>query len=284
MKLAIPTLALLAGCVSTGRYDALQKQLDQTQARLTGQLQDRDRRLQVCEAQVRSRDTDLAVARRQAEDDSAEIRRLDQRRIQLETQLAALVRDRSALKATTDELRAALEDTDRRKGEAERRVAELRRLLAPLKAMIDAGTLTVKIVDGRMVLSLGADVLFPTGVAELSPEGRQTIDAIAQALLLVPERRIQVEGHTDSVPIHNARFRSNWELGAGRAITIVGAMLADGVAPARASAASFGEHRPVGSNDSDAGRQSNRRIEIVIVPDLSSLPGFDELRAAVETP
>lgn len=60
-------------------------------------------------------------------------------------------------------------------------------------------------------------------------------------------------------------------------------MVAAGMNPSRLSGASYGEFRPVAGNDTDAGRTSNRRIEIVIVPDLSLLPGFDELRKAVET-
>lgn len=284
MRYTLVTLAALAGCVATSKYDGLQRQLDQTKSTLSVEVQDKDRELQACREEVRSRDGQLAVASQRASEDAAEIRRVDARRIQLEAQLAATVRDKSSLKASTDELRAALQDADRRKAEAERRITELRRLLIPLHTMIDAGTLTVKIVDGRMVLALGTDVLFPTGSADLSPEGRKAIDAIADALALLPDRRIQIEGHTDIVPIHNPRFRSNWELGAGRAITIVNTMLADGMNPARVSAASFGEHRPVAANDTDPGRRANRRIEIVVVPDLSLLPGFDELRQAIETP
>jgi chemotaxis protein MotB len=276
--------ALAAGCVSSGKYDTLQQQLDRTKATLAGQIAERDARIQDLERQIKAKDVEIAAAEARADRNQAEIARLEGQRSKLETTLTATVRDRLALKASAEELRLALAASDRRKAEAERRVTELRSLLGQLQAMIDAGRLKVKIVDGRMVLELGTDVLFPTGSAELSENGLSAINEITGVLLTMGDRRIQIEGHTDNVPIHNARFRSNWELGAGRAITIVNTMIAAGMKPTRVSGASFGEFRPVGVNDTDPGRAANRRIEIVVVPDLSMLPGYDELQRAIASP
>jgi chemotaxis protein MotB len=96
------------------------------------------------------------------------------------------------------------------------------------------------------------------------------------------DRRFQVEGHTDNVPIHTAQYPSHWELAAGRALGVVKLMVEHGMKPGHLSAASHGEHRPAMANETDAGRAYNRRIEIILVPDLTSLPGFEELKGAVE--
>ena len=198
-------------------------------------------------------------------------------RDKLRDDLAAAVKDQAGLRGSVDQMKKALAAVEKQQKEAEARVAEFKSLLQRFKSLIDNGTLRVKIVDGRMVVSLGAEILFPNASAALSPEGRKTIVDVAKILATV-ERKYQVEGHTDNVPIRTTQFPSNWELAAARAITVVETMIESGVRPDRVSAASSSESRPVQKNDSIDGRKANRRIEIVILPDLSALPGFDELQ------
>lgn len=274
-KLLILTL-LSTACVTTGKYNTLKKQCDEASAKLTRDVGERDGRIKQLEG-------DLSGARASAQQKDDEIRRLEGERGKLEADLAATIKDRSALKSSVADMQAALAESNKRKAEAEKRLAESRALLGKLRAMIDAGKLKVKIVDGRMVLALSSDVLFPSGSADLSPDGFATINEVSSVLLTIADRKFQIEGHTDNVPIRTTRFPSNWFLGSARAITIVNTMVAAGMNPSRLSAASYGEFKPVAGNDTDAGRAANRRIEIVIVPDLSLLPGFDELRRAVET-
>jgi chemotaxis protein MotB len=81
------------------------------------------------------------------------------------------------------------------------------------------------------------------------------------------------------VPINSAQYPSNWELAAARAITVLKSMVEAGLLSDRISAASFGDTRPITPNDSKESKAQNRRIEIIIVPDLSQLPGFEELKA-----
>ena len=204
---------------------------------------------------------------------------------QLEGQLAAeraekadLLKTRTQLKASIDEMTAALADLAERKIEADKRVAAFQDLVARFKTLIDAGKLQVKIIDGRMVVQLATDVLFSSGSASLSDEGRQAVREVADVLKSIPDRRFQVEGHTDNVPIATERYPSNWELASGRAVTVVKEMLDVGMPAGRISAASYAEHDPVAPNRTDEGKGMNRRIQIVIVPDLSGLPGYDELQ------
>ena len=136
-------------------------------------------------------------------------------------------------------MRGALATAAEREREAARRVAEFKDMLARFKELIDAGTLQVRVVDGRMVLTLPMDILYPSGSAKLAKEGHEALLAVGRGLATIPERRFQIEGHTDDVPIRTAAYPSNWELAAARSLGVVRALLEGGVAPQRISAASF---------------------------------------------
>jgi chemotaxis protein MotB len=128
-----------------------------------------------------------------------------------------------------------------------------------------------------MVVALDSDLLFKSGSAALTPDGKKSVQEVATLLTSIPEKRFQVEGHTDNVGISSARYANNWELAAARAISVVQTMTDAGMPDTRVSAASFGEAKPAQPNDTKEGRAANRRVEIVVVPDLSKLPGFDAL-------
>ena len=266
---------LLAGCVvPRARYRAL-AEAEQRDARAAAidlaAMRHRADRLSVDLRAETTRAGDLS-ARLAAEQASLERARSDFAR-----EKAELLKDKSRLRESMDELQHALADLERRRSAAEARVAAFRDLLDRFAELIDAGTLQVKIIDGRMVVQLATDVLFASGRADLSDDGAAALDRVAAILASIPDRRYQVEGHTDDVPIQTARFPSNWELAAARAIGVARRLVDGGVEAERVSAASFGEHRPAASNDSKEGRAANRRIEIVVVPDLSDLPGTEEL-------
>lgn len=286
IALAAPLCALLlaSGCVSSGKYDDLKRAFDESQGKLKTTEQTlgaANARVSELEAQIAAKQAELRTKQAEAKKLQAEIDRLADEETRLTEELAQLMKDKSRLKESTAQLKQALAELAQRKAEADRRVAQFRSLLDKFKSMIDAGKLQVKIVDGRMVLALPTDVLFGSGSADLSKEGTAAVTEVAQLLTSLGERRFQVEGHTDNVPIKSARFPSNWELSSARALGVVKAMEAAGMGGAQLSAAGFGEFRPVTSNDSREGQAQNRRIEIVVVPDLSNLPGFDELKKVV---
>ena len=140
-----------------------------------------------------------------------------------------------------------------------------------LQSMIDRGQLTVSIDAGRIVINLPDNVLFNSGSASLNPEGRQAITQVGEVLSQFSDRRFQIEGHTDTVPIKSARYPSNWELSTARALSVVHLMTEIGVNPENISAAGFGEYRPRADNENEEGKQLNRRIEIVMLPNLDIL-------------
>lgn len=118
----------------------------------------------------------------------------------------------------------------------------------------------------RTTIALTDSVFFPSGSAALAKEAGTTLDQLAKSIKLV-RGQVIVEGHTDNVPIRTARFRSNWELSAARAFSVIRALTERGVPPERLAAWGFGEYRPVAPNDREADREKNRRIEIVILGD-----------------
>jgi chemotaxis protein MotB len=131
--------------------------------------------------------------------------------------------------------------------------------------MIDSGALQVSFRRGRMIVEMPAAVLFDSGSAVLSEAGRETVTSVAKVLRNVPRHRFLVGGHTDNVPV-TKQYESNWELSAARAVRVTEMLTKQGVAPKRLAVAGYSEFDPVASNATDAGRQKNRRIEIILEP------------------
>ena len=125
----------------------------------------------------------------------------------------------------------------------------------------------IRIVGDRFVFQ--SEVFFDTGQATLKPEGRQELDGLASALLDLDKKIpgeiawvLRVDGHTDIRPISGAQFRSNWDLSAARAISVVQYLVSKGVSPQRLVAAGFGEFQPIDTDRTEEAYSRNRRIEL----------------------
>lgn len=187
--------------------------------------------------------------------------------------------------AEMDAMRKSLGSTQEKLSASQAEIATLRKIEAEtkrrneiyaqfvnrLKSMIDGGQLTVSIDAGRIVINLPDNVLFNSGSANLNTEGQEALKKIGEVLTQFSDRRFQVEGHTDNVPIKSARFPSNWELSTARALAVVHLLTEMGVTPENVSAAGFGEFRPRADNETEEGKKLNRRIEIVMLPNLDIL-------------
>lgn len=188
--------------------------------------------------------------------------------------------DYEAVVAENGKLSARVEKLD---AKIAKQVQQIKDLQEELKPLIDRGILRIEVNDGRVTLAMNSDVLFASGSAALSSDGRETVSLLARALSRrTPNTDFQVEGHTDSDPINTPEFPNNWYLGAARGIVVTEAMIAAGFPRANISAASYADVRPVGNNNSTSGQAVNRRIEVVLVPDLSELPGYNKLINASE--
>lgn len=270
---------LVGGCfVPKKKYDLLAADLASARA----SLEERERHVTTLEqalADEKGRVADLDAKRLALQKDKVG---LEEQLEGFRTETAVLLKDRSRLRASVEQMEQALEELAARKAAAEERVAQFRDLLTRFQPLIDAGRLRVKMVDGRMVVELPTDILFASGRADLSPDGKTALAEVGAVLASIPDREFQIEGHTDDVPIRTERFPSNWELAAARAITVVNTLREAGLPAERLSAASYASYRPTVPNDTPEHREANRRIEIVVVPDLSSLPGSAELEAIAE--
>ena len=165
---------------------------------------------------------------------------------------------------------AARGELEEASAELQQSLAEVKRMTQQFQRMIDSGKLEVTYRRGRMIVELPAAVLFASGSADLSDEGRSALREVAAVLRKVPGKRFIVAGHTDNVPISKAQtgFEDNWALSAARAVTVTQALIDSGLHPGHLVAAGYGEYDPVASNTSARGRQKNRRIEIVLEPEL----------------
>jgi chemotaxis protein MotB len=156
-------------------------------------------------------------------------------------------------------------------------VGELQKVLGQvLGAELANNQIVMRTTPEGLVVSLHELGFFPSGEASLLPGAEAKIEQLAQALAPY-ELRLRIEGHTDNVPIHSARFDSNWELSTARATAVARLLIeTSGFDPRRISIAGYGEYHPAASNDTPEGRQTNRRIDIILVtpPPASSSPEF----------
>jgi chemotaxis protein MotB len=120
-----------------------------------------------------------------------------------------------------------------------------------------------------LVISLPQAVLFPSGEDRVLPAAFPMVSQIAEVLASVPNK-VALVGHADSVPIHTTRFHSNWELSAARSVNLLQVLNTRyGIAESRLSVQSYGSNDPVDSNDTEAGRAENRRVEILLLDETA---------------
>jgi len=137
-----------------------------------------------------------------------------------------------------------------------------------LRNEIDNKQVNVEMNDRGLVVTFVAEVLFDSGKADLRSDSLPKLDKVASVLnTTVKDLNVGIEGHTDNDPIKRSGWKSNWELSAHRALSVLHHLTdQQGVNPERLNVAGYGEYRPVTSNATKEGKQKNRRVEIVILP------------------
>lgn len=223
----------------------------------------------------------LALVNRRADEAAAELARLrvsysklTGSETELQRRIEALESDRRALKEQVRLLNARLVKEREKAAEKEEelliRSKVYENLASELRKEIAAGQVKLKEIGGRLTVTLLDKILFPSGSSEINPQGRDVLMRLGEKLKGIKDKQIQVEGHTDNVPIGPAlrdKFPTNWELSTQRATQVVRYLEQEvGIDPRLLSAAGYSEFRPVATNETPEGRQQNRRIEIVLVP------------------
>lgn len=244
-------VAMITACVSSNEHKELQNRYDELENRLKG-------------AQARNSEQEVLIA-------------------ELERKLGDESAGKKSMANSVQLMKEALKEAAQRKAETEKRLDEFRKLISRFKTLTEAGELSIRMFDGKMVVALPSDVLFASGSAKLSPKGTETVQKVSKLLVSIPDKQFQIEGHTDNVPIRSSKFPSNWELANARSLNVLKTMLESGMPQDRISSAGFADTKPMESNDTTEGKAANRRIDIVVVPDLSQLPGYDELQNLSKT-
>ena len=130
--------------------------------------------------------------------------------------------------------------------------------------------LKIDVRNGKLYVSLSEQLLFPSGKATVNKRGAEAVDMLA-TVLKNSDLEIMVEGHTDDIPISTSKFEDNWALSVARANAITRKFVDQGVDPQRVISCGRGEYMPVASNETEEGRQANRRTEIVLEHRLDRL-------------
>lgn len=212
---------------------------------------------------------------------SAELQKMGVNMDSMSQQLQQTGTEKEQMAASLSELKLALEEYKSRAAQLERIKARFETLRQKLQRLVTLG-LKVEIRRNRMVIRLPGDVLFASGKSELQKGGNDVLNQVAEVIRndkTLSQRYFQIAGHTDNKPLKGGRFGDNWGLSAMRAREVLLYLIAPqdtkegggGLDSSRLHAAGYGETDPVESNDNDQGRQSNRRVELVLQPDVEEM-------------
>jgi chemotaxis protein MotB len=273
----IAELSSLLSLEKSGKV-TLEDQLAQVRASLAATEGDRDRYKGIAEGgsndaqgQVTALSGQLDDQKRISDRALAQVEVLNQQISALRRQLGALQAALDASEATGKDAQAQITDLGQRLNVAlAQRVQELSSyrsdFFGRLRTILGDRP-GVRIVGDRFVFQ--SEVLFDTAQAVIKPEGRTELDQLATAVLDLDKKIpndiawvLRVDGHTDPRPISGSQFKSNWDLSAARAISVVQYLVSKGVPPQRLVAAGFGEFQPIDTERTEEALARNRRIEL----------------------
>jgi chemotaxis protein MotB len=220
---------------------------------------------------------ELDQTQQQLQASQAHAQTLEQRIAELEAEITDREQQIAQVRAEMGAYATDLEELREAKRKREAELATYKTLFAKLKELIDAGTVRVVFRKGKMMVEMSSAVLFDSGKAILKPDGQVTLNQLNAALSSVGDRDFLVAGHTDNVPIKTRKYKDNWELSTARAVVVVNHMLEQGFPRKHLGAAGYADVEPVASNDTEEGRSQNRRIDIILMPDLGELEGIREM-------
>jgi len=164
-----------------------------------------------------------------------------------------------------EELNAQLDELNRSKSMLEQKFSQ----------EINDKQIKLQMMEKGLVITVVGDLLFDSGKAKIRVEAYPLLNKVSAILKdNMAQFNVGIEGHTDNVPIKHSGWKTNWELSTSRALSVLHYLVKDqGIAPERLSAIGYGEYRPVASNDTKDDRKQNRRVEIVILPNITKVKG-----------
>ena len=285
LSLALLVLLLAAGCVSKTEYQLKVDETEHLRAIVQGleadyerlaaekrQLTDRNDELnqRLLEANERARLLQQDLMRARADLDRVE-KVLADRSAEAGAAMAEMRDTIDTLTAQNQELTQQLEAE---RIAREQRLAEIKgtydELVGKLEYEIERGEVQISELRGKLTVNVVDQILFDSGQARVKDQGLNVLQRIGDILKAAVEKEVQVEGHTDNVPIRGSlaeKYPSNWELSTARATNVLHVLQDQvGIPGERLSAVGYGEYRPIASNATAEGRAQNRRIQIVLTP------------------
>jgi len=253
-RLTLVLLLALTGCVV--RASTYQAEVQRAQE-LSQQLEERSKKIRGLEQGIQD---------------------LEKVKETLTLEHGSLSEERLALLNELEDLREGNEtlliEVERERGVREGREAEIaeitgtyQSLVEQLEGELESGKLEIHRLRGQLHVRALDQILFDSGSTNIKTEGQKVLAKVAAQLKQFSGHRIRVEGHTDNVPIATEHYPSNWELSSARASRVVRFLIEQGLDARKLSAAGFGSRQPIAKNTTRRGRASNRRIEIVLVPE-----------------
>jgi len=266
----------LSTCRSeNARLQGMKEALDKQVVTLQGERNDLEKAR--TELKLKNLSLEREVAR--LKEDTAELEKILRARedtlskniVSLRNQISELEKENEGLQQRVDTLQAEAEALERqRQEEVKEMKSTYEDLLEGMKSEIEKGKITITQLKGKLKVNMLDEILFDSGRTTIKSEGVEVLERVGEILLNVKDRAINVEGHTDDVPIGPElarRYPTNWELSAARATNVARYLQEKiGIDPSLLSATGYGEYHPVASNEDEEGRARNRRIEIVLVP------------------
>ena len=178
----------------------------------------------------------------------------------------------SSTKAQMAAQRQRLEQLQALIDQQQRATEALRKKIADALTGFNSNELTVKMKNGRVYISMQESLLFPSGSAVVNPKGKDALSKVASVLNTSSDINVNIEGHTDSIPIHTVKYADNWSLSTARATSIAHVLIDEySVNPAKLVASGRSEYDPIAPNSTPDGRGQNRRTEIILEPKLDEL-------------
>ena len=276
------------GCVPTSKFNAAQQAL--ASARYdSAQLSNKVKDLQ----------SQLAQSNQLAADRQHQIDSLNQALNDTRSQLAAATKQLSDLRDKNKDLssesanrlallskskqdlitqQAKLEHLQALMDKQKKAIEQIRKKMTDALVGFKSNELSVSIKNGKVYVSLSENLLFPSGSAVVNPKGKEALGKLAEVLNANTDITVDIEGHTDSIPIHG-KYQDNWDLSLARSASIVRILTGDyRVDPTRVIASGHSQYDPVQTNSTSEGRALNRRTDIILSPKL------DELYRLLQTP
>ncbi len=288
LSLIIAGVIIFAGCVPTSKFNAAQQALSSARYD-SGQL---SKRIDILQA-------DLVKMKEQA---AGQRQTIDSQSLQMEQQrkqIGLLSREEADLKGKNNQLstdavskqsllsksrqdlinqQVKLEHLQALMDKQKKAIEQIRKKMTDALVGFKSNELTVAIKNGKVYVSLQENLLFPSGSAVVNPKGKEALGKLAEVLNQNPDITVDIEGHTDSIPIRG-KYQDNWDLSLARSASIVRILTSDyKVDPMRVIASGHSQYDPVQTNSTSEGRALNRRTDIILSPKL------DELYKLLQTP